>query len=139
MEIGEFSSKTGLSIDTLRYYDKIGLLVPEKINRRRFYNEYDLEKAAVIIQLKNLDFSLEEIRVIFVLGDDIDEKKSLSSEEKAKIISCLGLIEEKYDCMVKKEQDILHMKAVLKRMIEKTNKLLQSNSSEKGDEYFEHD
>lgn len=139
MEIGEFSIKIGLSIDTLRYYDKIGLLVPEKVSMRRAYNDEDLEKAAVIIQLKNLDFSLEEIKVIFALGDDIDEKKMLSSDEKSKVISCLDLIEEKYVCMVKKEQDIIQMKAVLKRMIEKTNKLLKSNSFGREDEYIHHD
>lgn len=33
MEIGKFSKESGLSIDTHRYYDKIGVLVPEKINR----------------------------------------------------------------------------------------------------------
>lgn len=35
MEIGKFSKESGLGIDTLRYYDKIGVSVPEKINSRR--------------------------------------------------------------------------------------------------------
>jgi len=44
MYIGEFAEKVGVSLDTLRYYDKIGLLSPKRKGRDRWYQEEDLKK-----------------------------------------------------------------------------------------------
>jgi len=48
MEIGKFSKEMQITIDTLRYYDKIGLLVPNRIGYKRSYSIEDLEKAKLI-------------------------------------------------------------------------------------------
>ncbi len=64
-KIGEFSKLTGFSIKTLRYYDEIGLLKPSKTDdftNYRYYEEKDLELYKKIIYLKNLGFTLEEIK-----------------------------------------------------------------------------
>lgn len=126
MEISEFSKKTGFTVDTLRYYNKIGLLVPERINNRRHYTKEDLEKAIIITKLKNLSFSLDEILALFKLDDNVDETKVLDNESRKMVISCLDIIEEKYKEISNKEQDIIQIKSILEKMIKKTNRLLET-------------
>ena len=125
MEIGEFTNKTGITIDTLRYYNKIGLLVPQRSGNRRNYSEEDLEKAVVIIKLKNLNFTLEEIKAMFQLENDINEDEALNYESRKKIHSCLDILKEKYNDILIKEQDLIQMKQILEKMINKTNRLLE--------------
>lgn len=126
MEIGEFANKTGIGIDTLRYYNKIGILVPQRSsNNRRSYSQGDLEKVNVIIRLKNLNFTLEELKILFQLDSEINENEDLNYESREKINSCLDIIKEKYDDVLRKEQDLLQIKQVLERMIIKTNRLLE--------------
>lgn len=63
--IGEFSSMTGLSIRTLRYYDEIDLLTPAEIDLftgYRYYSEEQLKDVKTIEVLKEVGFSLEEIK-----------------------------------------------------------------------------
>ena len=65
LRIGEFSKLTGLSIRTLRYYNDIGILVPEEVDiftGYRYYGDKNLEDAKIIGELKEAGFSLEEIR-----------------------------------------------------------------------------
>lgn len=128
MEIEKFSQAAGISVHTLRYYNKINLIAPERINNKRCYTEADIEKAAVIIKLKCLNFSLDEIKKLFELEEDINEDEPLKSENKCKIKNCLELIVEKYDYIIKQEQDLLLVKLVLKKMIDKTNKLLRTGT-----------
>src|SRR5699024_11617022 len=61
--IGEFSTKTGISIRNLRYYDEIGLLVPEKhpASGHRMYQDEDVSTLQKILSLKFLGYSLDEI------------------------------------------------------------------------------
>ena len=61
---GEVAKLAGITIRTLRYYDTIGLLKPSKVleNGHRQYNTADIEKLQLILGLKLLDFSLEDIK-----------------------------------------------------------------------------
>lgn len=64
MQIGEISKKTGLSISTLRYYDKHGLL--QNIGRSnggiRKFNDKDLEALRIILCLKTSGMKIFEIK-----------------------------------------------------------------------------
>ncbi len=63
-KIGEFSKLTNLSIRTLRYYNDIGLLIPEEVDiytGYRYYGDNNLYQVKVIELLKNAGFTLEEI------------------------------------------------------------------------------
>ncbi|KZL91904.1 MerR family transcriptional regulator [Clostridium magnum] len=61
--IGEFARLTNLSIDTLRYYEKEGLIAPErKENGRRFYCEKDVTWIAFIKRLKETKMPIKEIQ-----------------------------------------------------------------------------
>lgn len=63
MHIKQFASKYQLSNDTIRFYEKEGILSPQRLaNGYRFYDE-QCEKSIKFIQvLKQLGFSLQEIR-----------------------------------------------------------------------------
>ena len=63
-KIGEFAKLTNLSVKTLRYYNEIGLLIPEEVdvyNNYRYYGERNLKETLIINKLKKAGFSLDEI------------------------------------------------------------------------------
>ncbi|CUS25360.1 hypothetical protein FC70_GL001254 [Paucilactobacillus oligofermentans DSM 15707 = LMG 22743] len=60
--IGDFAQLTGLSPDTLRFYEQKGLVKPQRGNRNlRLYNDDDLEHVAMVRRMKMGGFSLDEI------------------------------------------------------------------------------
>ena len=71
MLISELSKRTGLSRDTIRFYEKKGLVKVSSIARRRNnYKEYSsaiLQKLLVIKEIRGFGFTLEEIRDIITL------------------------------------------------------------------------
>src|SRR5262245_40548170 len=89
--IGEFSSASGIPVRTLRFYHDEGLLVPAAVDpatNYRSYNEHNLEVARVIVALRGLEFSLDDIRAILAdCREDGDvlahlERQRASLEEK---------------------------------------------------------
>lgn len=73
LTVGEVEKLTGTSKETLRFYDKKGLLCPERTgentsNNRKLYDVDDLGRLQVIQTLRAYNFSLEEIKRI--LDDD---------------------------------------------------------------------
>lgn len=64
VRIGDLAKGTGLSIRTLHYYDEIGLLSPSHRNQagHRFYGDQDIIQLQQILSLRQLGFSLDEIR-----------------------------------------------------------------------------
>ena len=63
MFIGEFSNRTGLTIDTLRYYEKEGLIKPLRDKSgRRDYSENDVKWAEFIVRLKETGMPIREIK-----------------------------------------------------------------------------
>src|SRR6266702_4285593 len=65
MLIGELSAKTGLSRDTIRFYEKQGLIeVSRKQRRDNNYKEYSgevLDRLQTIKRMKNFGFTLNEV------------------------------------------------------------------------------
>ena len=66
--IGWVSSQLGMSIDTLRYYEKIGLLPPVRrtASGQRRYSSPDLSRLRFIRRAQGMGFSLEEIAQLTV-------------------------------------------------------------------------
>ena len=62
--IGEFSKFTQLTPKALRLYHALGLLIPAEMNKYRYYSKEQIKTAALISELKNLCFSLVEIKNI---------------------------------------------------------------------------
>ena len=65
--IGELSKIFNISTDTLRHYDKIGLLKPDydQVNHYRYYSVEKFFTLSRILFLKSLDISLEDIKNYF--------------------------------------------------------------------------
>ena len=67
MKIGEFSKLSLLTVKTLRFYEKEGLLLPASIDEwtgYRFYETSQLETAAKIKSYRQMDLSVDEIKAI---------------------------------------------------------------------------
>ncbi len=64
MTVGEVAKKIGVTVRTLQYYDKEGLLSPsaESEGGRSLYTDKDLVILHQIISLKSLGFSLDDIK-----------------------------------------------------------------------------
>lgn len=73
MQIGDVALRTGLSLRTVRYYEEAGLVVPctRTSGGFRLYGTAECERLELIRRLKPLGFSLEEMREILQLLDDI--------------------------------------------------------------------
>lgn len=75
MKIKDVSEKTGLTKKTIRFYETEGLLAPEKtwLNGREYrsYSEADVQQLLKIAALRRARFSVEEIRHIQSVPEDI--------------------------------------------------------------------
>jgi len=85
MKIGELSKMTGVSIDTIRYYEQRTLL-PEAVRTQSGYRQYsgnDVTRLKFIVQTKELGFTLKEIsQLLGIQSNDCREMK-LIAESKA--------------------------------------------------------
>ena len=71
---GEFAKKANVTLRTIRYYDRQGILKPSKVadNGYRLYTDADFAKLQKILSLKYLGFSLEEIMTMTINDEDQD-------------------------------------------------------------------
>lgn len=89
--IGEVTRLTGLSADTLRYYEKIGLLPPVARNASgvRIYDEADLSRLRFIQRAQKMNFRLEEIGMLLKMRADPqharDEVRELTARKLAEV------------------------------------------------------
>jgi DNA-binding transcriptional MerR regulator/effector-binding domain-containing protein len=85
--IGEFSRITGLTVKTLRFYHEEGLLVPSRVDEQtgyRYYAVAKLDATRAIIVLRDLGFSLGEIREILdQVADDADLIEAMERQKSA--------------------------------------------------------
>lgn len=75
MKIGELADKAGLSVETVRYYEKEGLLpsVARTQGNYRIYTDEHAERLLFIRHCRSLDMTLEEIRILLHFKDKPDE------------------------------------------------------------------
>jgi len=64
LKVGELARRTGLSVRTLHHYDEIGLLSPSEhtASGHRLYTPEDVARLQQILSLRQLGFSLEEMK-----------------------------------------------------------------------------
>ncbi|MBR6425897.1 MAG: MerR family transcriptional regulator [Oscillospiraceae bacterium] len=81
MQIRALSRLTGLSVRTLQYYDRIGLLRPAAVTEAgyRLYDEASLERLQQILLFRELEFPLKQIRHILD-APDFDRSKALEQQ-----------------------------------------------------------
>jgi DNA-binding transcriptional MerR regulator len=97
---GEFAEKVAVSVRTLRYYDKMGLLSPSRRTDSgyRLYTDEDLVRLQQILALKFLGFSLEEIDGCLRTGprelaEVLAVQKSMMRERRTQIDTIIQAIE----------------------------------------------
>lgn len=105
VKVNKAAKLAGVSVRTLHYYDKIGLLKPNSVgeNGYRLYSEDDFIRLQQILFFKELDFSLEEIKHILD-NPQFDRKSALVTHRRL---------------LVEKQQR-------LKKIIESVDKTIQS-------------
>ena len=71
---GELAKAAEVSVRTVQYYDQRGILTPSEVTEggRRIYHESDLERLQVICFLRDLDFSINQIKKL--LQEEIEVK-----------------------------------------------------------------
>jgi len=90
MKIGELSKQTNVSIDTVRYYERRGL-IPRTARSQSGYRKYsadDVRRLKFIIHAKELGFTLEEIGQLLSIrsdGDDCARMKSIAETKAGEI------------------------------------------------------
>ena len=83
LTIGEFSSFCNVTIKTLRHYERMKLLVPSEVDEwthYRYYNVSQLQQLNGILRLKEMGFSLEEVRELQEEGTNEPSIKQLESK-----------------------------------------------------------
>ena len=93
-KIGDFSKITNLTVKALRYYDEENILNPSyrcEENSYRFYDDNNFKKAELIVLLRQLDFSISEIKDVMNICEDkvdlsyiLEEKKAIVKKSIAK-------------------------------------------------------
>ncbi|MCF8582003.1 MerR family transcriptional regulator [Enterobacter ludwigii] len=101
MRIGELCAKTGLSKETVRYYERQGLLEnipqPNRSNNYKVYSAVDLQRLKMIKHAKMLGFTLAEISdVLAVWVDD----KFTAEQKRASLQRKLQQLEEKEAALI---------------------------------------
>ena len=92
--IGELSQRTGVNIETIRYYEKIGLLPPPPRTEggHRVYPDAHLRRLIFVRRSRELGFTLDEVR------------------------NLLGLVKGGNTCGEVKEAALLHLKNVRQKI-----------------------
>jgi MerR family mercuric resistance operon transcriptional regulator len=69
IQIGELSRRTGCNIETIRYYERIGLMpVPPRRGRYRSYGGEDVGRLGFVRRARELGFTLDEVRALLGLA-----------------------------------------------------------------------
>lgn len=83
-KIGEVADICNVTIRTLRYYEELGLITPTNVDiytGYRYYDEENVKKIKQILMLKDLNFSLDEIKN---MSDDSILYKQVQLENQIK-------------------------------------------------------
>ncbi len=95
-----FAKLCGCNTQTLRYYDRIGLLAPAKVDEWTGYRYYEEQQAMRFIKIKNLqqaDFSIGEIRTLLEVDDDqLMEAFERKIEEQKQKLEQIRTIQRSY-------------------------------------------
>lgn len=110
MSIGTLSKETGIGIETIRFYERLGLIVPvgRKSSGYRIFDDSSLKALGFIKHAKELGFSLSEIQELLDLKAD---KKSKCQSVQLKAKAQLQAVEEKINHLER-------IKNVLSKLIE---------------------
>lgn len=105
-KIGQLAEIFAISTDTLRYYEKEGLLLPERdANSYRIYSIFDIWKLNLIQTMKSLGISLKEIKYFL-------ENRTVANE-KALLIKELSYIDEQISSLTYQKSQLINRLEIL--------------------------
>lgn len=83
MRIGEVAERLGLSLRSIRHYEECGLVSPagRTTGGFRLYAEGDVQRLLLIMQMKPLGYTLDEMRLVL---DDLDALADGSARDDAR-------------------------------------------------------
>ncbi len=109
MNIGDVAARIGLPQKTIRYYEDIGLIRPDRsANGYRSFSENDLHKLAFLGRARALGFSIEDCRTLLGLYED-------GARESAAVKS---LAEKHLEDIDEKIAQLNSMRATLSHLVE---------------------
>ena len=108
MKIGQLAKVSGCSIQTIRYYEKEGLLNPPSRSEGNFrlYNEKDLKELEFVKHCRSLDIPLSDIKTLLELKNRPEESCS----------SINNLIANQLDLVNKRIRELRALKSELQIM-----------------------
>ena len=107
MNIGQASEHSGLAPKTIRYYEDIGLIRPDRGgNGYRDYAEADIHKLRFLQRSRGLGFSVEECRQLLALYED---KSRASSDVKELTQAKLTEIDRKIRALTELRRTLEHL------------------------------
>lgn len=108
MQIGDLSRASGVNVETIRYYERIGVL-PEpgrQLNGRRTYAEGDARRLGFIRHARNLGFDLADVRALLAL----QEQPEASCEDATRIAQAqLEEVGSRIERLLKLKAELLRM------------------------------
>lgn len=87
--IGQFSRICEVSAKALRHYEKIGLLLPIRVdqdNQYRYYSQEQIDSVKVITFMKDLGIPLKTIKQIIERGNQLSEIESTLEEQRSALL-----------------------------------------------------
>ncbi|GAB98064.1 DNA-binding transcriptional MerR regulator [Kineosphaera limosa] len=93
MKIGEVSERVGLSLRSMRHYEHEGLITPagRTPGGFRLYSEFDVQRLLLIMQMKPLGYTLEQMREVLT---DLDTMAGRGSNDPASRAAARDRLEE---------------------------------------------
>ena len=105
--IGQVAKKTGITIDTLRYYERIGLLPGvERTNGQRRFNVSHIQRIQFIQRAQNMDFSLKEIGQLLMFRESPEASKT---EVREMASDKLKEIQERLEVLLTLQQELTEL------------------------------
>ena len=113
-KIGDVSEAKGFSVQTLRYYEKIGLVKPKYVDPEtnyRYYSSTQFYKLEIIKYLKNLDVSNDELLAL-CRDNDIDEWDAFFRELSRRVRQRIDLLHQSISHIDELRSRIEYLKSV---------------------------
>lgn len=124
-KIGDFARLNRVTVKTLRHYESLGLLYPEKVDNftgYRYYSASQMPRLNRILALKDIGFSLDEIVVIQSKNMDSEQIKNLLEVKHVEILNKVRAEQERllrienFINLCKQEAFIMEFDVVLKKI-----------------------
>lgn len=115
IKIGELSKLFHIGVDSIRYYEKLGLIHPVRVNSYRYYSMKDIETMNTIRELLSLGFSTEEI---------------IAFEKEKNVSHVLNMLENELSVVDKSIEQLEHTRNSLRDRVHSIRKDLKRDTSE---------